>query len=93
MSVSKCVLDCDPGHDDFAAIILLLCSPSLDVQFISTSHGNQSVNKTYQNTWRTLNLIKRADKIPVYREFSTPLVQKSFAAAEIHGVSGLGGCD
>lgn len=93
MSVKKCILDCDPGHDDFAAIILLLCAPSLDVQFISTSHGNQSVNKTYQNTRRTLNLIKRADKIPVYRGFSTPLVRKSLAAAAIHGESGLGGCD
>ncbi|OHT13170.1 Inosine-uridine preferring nucleoside hydrolase family protein [Tritrichomonas foetus] len=93
MSRTKCILDCDPGHDDLAAIMLMVCSDKLDPQFISTTHGNQTVNKTYQNARRTLNLIKRADKIPVYRGFSRPLVRESVACPEIHGESGLGGVD
>ncbi|KAK8860329.1 Uridine nucleosidase 1 [Tritrichomonas musculus] len=93
MTHRKCVIDCDPGHDDLAAIMLLCYSPSLDLQFISTTHGNQTVNKTYQNARRTLNLIKLADKIPVYRGFSRPLVREGVACPEIHGESGLGGVD
>ena len=93
MTRLKCIIDCDPGHDDLAAIMLLIYSPSLDAQFISTAHGNQTVNKTYQNARRTLNLIKRADKIPVYRGFSKPLIREGVACPEIHGESGLGGVD
>jgi len=89
----KCVLDCDPGHDDMAMIMLSVYSPTLDVQYISTTHGNQTVNKTYQNARRTLNLIKKADKIPVYRGYSRPLTRESVACPEIHGESGLGGVD
>lgn len=89
----KCVLDCDPGHDDLAMIMLAVYSPKLDVQYISTTHGNQTVNKTYQNARRTLNLIKRADKIPVYKGYSKPLIRASVACPEIHGESGLGGVD
>ena len=93
MSRRKCILDCDPGHDDLAAIVLAICAPNLDLQFISTSHGNQTVNKTYQNTRRILNLVKLADKIPVYRGYTQPLVHEGVAAAAIHGESGLGGYD
>lgn len=89
----KCVLDCDPGHDDLAMIMLAVYNPKLDVQYISTTHGNQTVNKTYINARRTLNLIKRADKIPVYRGYSRPLTRESVACPEIHGESGLGGVD
>ena len=89
----KCILDCDPGHDDLAMIMLAVYSSELDVQYISTTHGNQTVNKTYVNARRTLNLIKRADKIPVYRGYSRPLIRESVACPEIHGESGLGGVD
>lgn len=93
MIKKKCVLDCDPGHDDLVAIMLLVYSSSLHPEFITTTHGNQTVNKTYQNARRTLNLINRADKIPVYRGFSKPLIREGVACPEIHGESGLGGVD
>ena len=89
----KCILDCDPGHDDMAAIMLLAYSKALNCQFISTTHGNQTVQKTYLNARRTLTLIKKADKIPVYRGYSRPLTRESVACPEIHGESGLGGYD
>jgi inosine-uridine nucleoside N-ribohydrolase len=91
--MTKCALDCDPGHDDLAMIMLAVYSPKLDVQFISTVHGNQTVDKTYINARRTLTLIKRADRIPVYRGYSKPLVRSSVVCPEIHGESGLGGVD
>jgi uridine nucleosidase len=39
-------LDCDPGHDDALAIILAAYHPSLKLIGISTTHGNQTVDKT-----------------------------------------------
>lgn len=89
----KCILDCDPGHDDMVAIMLLMYSRSLDPQFISTVHGNQTVAKTYANARRTLHLIGCADRIPVYRGYSAPLCRSAVACPEIHGESGLGGVD
>ena len=89
----KCALDCDPGHDDLAMIMLAVYNPKLEVEYISTCHGNQTVNKTYINARRTLNLIHKADKIPVYKGYSQPLIRKSVACPEIHGDSGLEGVD
>lgn len=91
MSRTKCVLDCDPGHDDMVAIMLAAYSPLLDLQYVSTTHGNQTVEKTYTNARRTLTLIHRADKIPIYRGYSRPLTREGVACPEIHGESGLGG--
>mgnify|MGYP004700451731 FL=1 len=89
----KCILDCDPGHDDMVAIMLMMYSSSLDPQFITTVHGNQTVQKTYLNARRTLHLIQCGDKIPVYRGYSAPLCRDGIACPEIHGESGLGGVD
>ena len=89
----KCILDCDPGHDDTMAIMLAVYSKDLDLQFISAAHGNQTVNKTYTNARRVLNLIHKADKIPVYKGFSKPIIRAGVACPEIHGESGLGGVD
>jgi uridine nucleosidase len=46
-------LDCDPGHDD--AFAILLCDHArLNLLGISTVHGNQTIEKTTQNTLKTL---------------------------------------
>jgi inosine-uridine nucleoside N-ribohydrolase len=76
-----------------AAIMLLTHSASqLNPQYISTTHGNQTVERTYLNARRTCALCNRQD-IPVYRGFSKPLVRAGVACPEIHGESGLEGCD
>ena len=40
------VLDCDPGHDDAIALLLALASPELDLLGVTTTYGNQTVDKT-----------------------------------------------
>jgi hypothetical protein len=42
-------IDCDPGHDDAFALILAGHSPSLEVVGVSTSAGNQTLDKTTKN--------------------------------------------
>ena len=44
------ILDCDPGVDDAAGILLAFARPELDVRAITTVGGNTSVAHTTRNT-------------------------------------------
>jgi len=81
-------LDCDPGHDDCFAISLAAYHPKLDLLGISTTGGNQGVEKTTRNALTWLNIIYKPE-IPVYKGEANPLVLKPQICAEIHGESGL----
>lgn len=60
-SKKKVWLDCDPGHDDFVAIILAGMSEEIELVGISTSAGNQTLEKTTVNALRCLEIIERQD--------------------------------
>ncbi|QWZ64131.1 pyrimidine-specific ribonucleoside hydrolase RihA [Aeromonas sp. FDAARGOS 1417] len=84
------ILDCDPGHDDAIALILALASPELDVLAVTTSAGNQTPDKTLNNTLRILTLLGR-DDIPVAAGAPKPLARELIIADNVHGESGLDG--
>jgi len=84
------VLDCDPGHDDAIALLLALGSPELEVLGVTTTYGNQTVEKTTANALRVLELAGRTD-VPVARGASQPLSRPLAVAAHVHGDSGLDG--
>ena len=84
------VLDCDPGHDDAIAILLALASPELELLGITTTYGNQTLEKTTANTLRVLELVERTD-VPVAAGAERPLARELFVAAHVHGESGLDG--
>ncbi|WP_299029187.1 nucleoside hydrolase [uncultured Thermanaerothrix sp.] len=86
----RVLLDVDTGHDDAVAIMLACASDSLDVCGITTVAGNQTVDKTLENTLRVLTLIGE-ERVPVARGFHKPLVRDLVTAHEIHGESGLDG--
>ena len=48
------IIDCDPGHDDAIAILLALASPEVELEGITTVHGNQTLEKTTRNALRVL---------------------------------------
>ncbi len=58
------VLDCDPGHDDAIALLLVLGSPELELLAVTTTYGNQTLEKTTANAIRVLELAGR-DDVPV----------------------------
>ena len=60
------VLDCDPGHDDAIALLLALGSPELELLGVTTTYGNQTLEKTTANALRVLELAGRTD-VPVAR--------------------------
>jgi len=84
------ILDCDPGHDDAVALLLALASPELELVGVTTVSGNQTVDKTTANALRVLEFADRGD-IPVAAGAARPLVREQFAAAHVHGESGLDG--
>ena len=90
--MKKVLMDCDPGHDDMVAIMLAAASDKIDLLGITTVAGNQTGEKTFNNTLRILTLLNRKD-IPVARGFDKPIARELTTAPEIHGVSGLDGAD
>jgi inosine-uridine nucleoside N-ribohydrolase len=84
------ILDCDPGHDDAIALLLALASPELELVGVTTTYGNQTLEKTTANALRVLELVGRAD-IPVAAGAERPLERELHVAAHVHGESGLDG--
>ena len=84
------ILDCDPGHDDAIALLLALASPELRLLAVTTTYGNQTLEKTTANALRVLELAGRPD-VPVAVGAERPLVRDLSVAAHVHGESGLDG--
>ncbi len=86
------ILDTDPGHDDAIALLLALASPEVEVLGVTPVSGNQTLEKTTTNALKILEFVERTD-IPVYVGCDRPLVREQWAAAYVHGESGLDGPD
>jgi inosine-uridine nucleoside N-ribohydrolase len=84
------ILDCDPGHDDAIALLLALAGPELELLGVTTTFGNQTLEKTTANALRVLELVGRAD-VPVAAGAERPLTRDLAVAAHVHGDSGLDG--
>jgi inosine-uridine nucleoside N-ribohydrolase len=87
---TKIIFDTDPGHDDAIALLLALASPELEVLGVTPVSGNQTLEKTTTNALRILEFVGRTD-IPVHVGCDRPLVREQWAAAYVHGESGLDG--
>jgi inosine-uridine nucleoside N-ribohydrolase len=84
------ILDCDPGHDDAIALLLALASPEIELVGVTTTHGNQTLDKTTDNALRVLAFAGRPD-VPVAAGADRPLFRELHVAAHVHGESGLDG--
>jgi len=84
------ILDCDPGHDDAIALLLALASPELEVLGVTTTYGNQTLEKTTANAIRVLELVGRSD-VAVAAGAARPFSRELAVAAHVHGESGLDG--
>ena len=88
----RVIIDTDPGVDDTAAILLALASPELQVDALTISYGNGSMEQCAANARRILEAAGRSD-IPVYAGARGPLLRRANEgwAAHIHGGDALGG--
>jgi len=85
----KVILDCDPGHDDAVAILLLGSSSKFDVLGVTTVRGNQTIEKTTQNAIHVIDYLNLGYK--VYQGSSEPILRLSPVCSAVHGASGLDG--
>ena len=84
------ILDCDPGADDFLAILLLLASPEIEVLGITTVFGNAAVEQTAWNAARACLAAGKAGPL-VYAGAAAPLMSRTAADFTYCGKDGL--CD
>ena len=77
------ILDGDPGHDDAMAWMLAQSSPLLDIRAVTSSCGNQTIEKTTYNALRVMTLL--GIDAPMAKGRSGPLVAKAMNAPTVHG--------
>ncbi len=83
----RIIIDCDPGHDDMAAILLAASNPAIKIEAITTVCGNASVENTTNNALRIVEAFGL--DVPVYRGALQPLLHRYEFPAAFHGPSGL----
>ena len=87
MTRRRLIIDCDPGHDDFAAIALAATSVGLEIEAITTVCGNAPIERTTANALAIVGAL--GVPIPVYSGAVAPLLQRYEFPAAFHGVTGL----
>jgi purine nucleosidase len=85
----RIIIDTDPGVDDAFAFLLALASPEIQLEALTTTQGNVTLEKATRNALSVLELC-RASHIPVVAGSIYPLVQPLRASADVHGASGIG---
>ncbi len=83
------ILDGDPGHDDAIAWVLARSRPELKILGVTTSSGNQTLEKTTYNAGRIMALIGL--DVPLAAGRQRPLLAEVMTAPSVHGKSGLDG--
>jgi len=85
----NCIIDCDPGVDDTAAIALSLYDDMMDIKLITTVCGNLDLESVTRNTLHVLEKFKRTD-IPVAKGAPKAMYRVSPDAKFIHQNEGMG---
>ena len=86
---TRIIIDTDPGVDDALAFLLALASSEIQLEALTTTQGNVTVEKATRNALSILEL-GRASHIPVVQGSVLPLVQPLRASSFVHGESGIG---
>ena len=85
------ILDCDPGIDDFIAILMILAAPErFNLLGITVSGGNVPVEYTTLNALKACELADRRD-VKVYSGCPNPVLRPLIKEEGVHGVTGLEG--
>ena len=85
----RIIIDTDPGVDDALAFLLALASPEVQLEALTTTQGNVTLEKATRNALSVMELC-HASHISVASGSVLPLVQPLLASALVHGESGIG---
>ena len=89
MPPKRIIIDTDPGVDDALAFLLALASPEIQLEALTTTQGNVTLETATRNALAILELAN-ASHVPVVAGSVVPLVQPLRASAYVHGESGIG---
>ena len=89
MNRQPLIIDCDPGVDDAAALLLAFAAPELEVLAVTTVAGNVPGRLTQRNA-RMMRQIARREDAPVFGGAERPMKRPPAGAGEFHGPEGLG---
>lgn len=92
-SMKKVIFDTDVGIDDAVALLLLECSPEVDLIAVVTGFGNASLDTTTRNALYMKERFGYA--APVFRGAADSLAERLGDAVPdfVHGKNGLGDID
>ena len=85
------ILDCDPGHDDAIAILLVGQKNYFNLLGITTESGNQTIEKTTRNAINLVDFFSL--DVDVAMGVEEPILRDKQICPEIHGETGLDGYD
>jgi purine nucleosidase/pyrimidine-specific ribonucleoside hydrolase len=88
---TRCVLDCDPGHDDAIAIIAAVAAAQLDLRAITTVAGNGTLEQTTLNARKVAALI--GAEVTIAAGADRPLRGNPVTAHDIHGETAMDGTE
>jgi len=89
MTPKRIIIDTDPGVDDALTFLLALASPDIQLEALTITQGNVTVEKGTRNALAVLELLN-ANHITVAKGCSLPMVGPLLVSDRIHGESGLG---
>ena len=89
MAPKRIIIDTDPGVDDALTFLLALASPEIQLEALTITQGNVTVESGTRNALAVLELLN-TNRIPVAQGTSLPLVGPLLASSHVHGASGLG---
>ena len=89
MTPKRIIIDTDPGVDDALTFLLASASPEIQLEALTITQGNVTVEKGTRNALAVLELLG-AEHIPVAKGCSLPMVGPLLASDLVHGGSGLG---
>ena len=89
MNPKRIIIDTDPGVDDALTFLLALASPEIQLEALTITQGNVTVEKGTRNALAVLEFLG-ASYIPVAKGCSLPMVGPLLASDIVHGGSGLG---
>jgi purine nucleosidase len=89
MTSKRIIIDTDPGVDDALTFLLALASPEIQLEALTITQGNVTVEVGTHNALAALEFLN-ASHIPVAQGTSLPMVGPLLASDHVHGASGLG---
>jgi inosine-uridine nucleoside N-ribohydrolase len=87
MATHRIIIDCDPGHDDMAAIVLAAQHADIRIEAITSVCGNAPVEKTTRNALRIVAALGL--DVPVHEGADAALRHRYDFPTQFHGESGL----